>query len=229
MACAVARQKLSAIAEHAGEWCGIPLPVEGLNLIVESRHRLYGQDDILRKVRPEDPEDTGWRLVNNWYSKSRRSEIFIFEEKDGRRTRAELPQDRHFWHDLQTMGCATIWSMDAEAAAMLKLDELIAPHLFQMYFSTGMFLETSKRSGVTYIFRRLRPTVALRPGKSESDGMRILCCLCLHPIGYYEGTWAGAMCPTDDVIAHLLLMRADEPMFWKRANQIMAHRPEAGL
>src|SRR3546814_10910453 len=42
------------------------------------------------------------------------------------------------------------------------------------------------------------------------DEMRWLCALCLHPIGYYENSWAGAMCPTDDVIAHLMLMRRSE-------------------
>lgn len=40
---------------------------------------------------------------------------------------------------------------------------------------------------------------------------------------------AGAMCPTDDVIAHLSLMRGDEKMFWRRCNQHPAYRPEAGL
>jgi hypothetical protein len=69
-----------------------------------------------------------------------------------------------------------------------------------------MFLETSRRSGVSYLFRRLKPTLAIKDG-------RALCALCLHPIGYYEGTWSGAMCPTDDIIAHLMLARGDEAMF----------------
>jgi hypothetical protein len=51
----------------------------------------------------------------------------------------------------------------------------------------------------------------------------------MHPIAYYEGSWAGAMCPTDDVIAHLMLMRGDEPMFWKRSSQHPATSPAAGL
>ena len=91
-----------------------------------------------------------------------------------------------------------------------------------------MFLEKSERSGVTYLFRKLRPTVALRPCR-DGDGMRVLAALCLHPIGYYDGSWAGAMCPTDDVVAHLMLMRGDEVMFWRRSNQHPADRPEAGL
>jgi hypothetical protein len=57
----------------------------------------------------------------------------------------------------------------------------------------------------------------------------VLAALCQHPIGYYEGTWAGSMCPTDDVVAMLMLMRGDEPMFWKRSNQHPPWAPEAGL
>ena len=57
----------------------------------------------------------------------------------------------------------------------------------------------------------------------------MLCAPCLHPIAYYDGSWAGAMCPTDDVIAHLALMRGDEHMFWRRANQHAPWRREAGV
>lgn len=92
---------------------------------------------------------------------------------------------------------------------------------------TGAFIETSPRSGVTYMFRRLRPTLAIKAGP---DGdLRILCGLCLHPIGYYAGTWGGAMCPTDDVIAHLCLMRGDEPKFWANSNQHEANHPACGV
>jgi len=114
---------------------------------------------------------------------------------------------------------------------MGRLAGLLTDHQMCQYFLTGSFLETSKRSRVSYMFRRLRPTVAMTPrGQDASrDVMRCLAVLCLHPIGYYEGTWAGAMTPTDDVIAHLLLMRGDEPGFWRQANQHAPWTPEAGL
>jgi hypothetical protein len=51
----------------------------------------------------------------------------------------------------------------------------------------------------------------------------------MHPIGYYRGTWAGAMAPTDDVIAHLMMMRADEHMYWRRAKQHPAWDPLCGV
>ena len=109
---------------------------------------------------------------------------------------------------------------------------MVSHRQFKHYMMTGMFVERSKRSGVTYLFRRLKPTVALaaRPGLPETGAnMKILCCLCMHPIAYYAESWAGAMVPTDDVIAHLMLMRADERLFWARSNQHPPYRPEAGL
>ena len=121
-----------------------------------------------------------------------------------------------------TLRAAEAWTLETEATALDKLESLIKPHLFEAYVLTGTFLETSKRSGITYVFRRCRPTLAMR-----ND--RLLCALCLHPIGYYKGTFAGSMCPTDEAIAHLTLMRGDEPLFWRRANQHPANRPESGL
>ena len=122
--------------------------------------------------------------------------------------------------------CSLAWGLKQEQNALQTLATLVSHHQMKQYVLTGMFLESSERSKVSYIFRRLRPTVALR---DAGDKMKILCCMCLHPIAYYEGSWAGAMCPTDDVIAHLMLMRGDEHHFWKSANQHPAWKPEAGL
>lgn len=129
---------------------------------------------------------------------------------------------------MATMGCAVAWDLNAEAKALETLQGLVTPHAYRTYLLTGMFLETSPRSRVTYCFRRLRPTVAIGRGK-QPDTTSILCCLCLHPIGFYADTWAGAMCPTDDLLSHLFLMRADEHFFWKKANQISPWRATAGL
>lgn len=76
------------------------------------------------------------------------------------------------------------------------------------------------------VFRKGRPTIAIRQTEEYS---RALCALCLHPIGYYGDTWAGAMCPTDEVIAHLLMMRGSEEKYWANANQHPVDRPAAGV
>lgn len=83
-----------------------------------------------------------------------------------------------------------------------------------------MFSEKGK-SGVMYVIRKNRPTIAI--------GSRVLCALCLHPLGYYEGTWTGSLCPTDEVIAHLLFIRGDEHTFWKKANHIPLYETNSGV
>jgi hypothetical protein len=56
-----------------------------------------------------------------------------------------------------------------------------------------------------------------------------LASLCLHAIGYYDGSFAGVMVPTDCVISHLMLCRADEHLYWRKANQHPAEVPQAGI
>lgn len=75
-------------------------------------------------------------------------------------------------------------------------------------------------------FRRGRPTIVLRQNEEANYA---LCALCLHPIGYYGQTWAGVMCPRDEVIAHLLMMRGSEEKYWANANQHPIHHPAAGV
>lgn len=220
------RELLDIISKSGGEYCGLPTPINGEKLILEPRHPAA---KIYAKYEVKEPDDEGVKLVNVFYSYRHRCDIVIWRESDGKTDWGRIAALNHIKHDFSTMGCSVAWSLESEMKAQKTLGKMLAPHIFKMYLLTGMFPETSKRSGVTYIFRRLRPTVALRPGKTEESSMRILCALCLHPIGYYADTWAGSMCPTDDVMAHLLLMRGDEHMFWKRANQIPPHRPNAGL
>jgi hypothetical protein len=38
-------------------------------------------------------------------------------------------------------------------------------------------------------------------------------------MGRYDGTFAGVMPPTDEVVADLLAMRGDEHFFWRKSNQ----------
>lgn len=203
--------------------------IEGERLVIEPTHRAYSvfmaHNAKVAKVENDDSDQC--RLINTWHCRQRGTDVVVWDEPDGKRTWGQVAACHHLQSDVRTMACSIAWSLAAECKAMEKLQQLIPDHLFRGYFLTGMFIETSKRSGVTYMFRRLKPTVALRPKK---DGeMKILACLCQHPIGYYSDSWSGALCPTDDVISHLLLMRSDEKFYWKRCNQIPASRPEAGL
>lgn len=228
------------------EWCGIPTPLPGKALVLESRHpyanRMAELEAIIDKdygaAGGESPADDGSKIINQWHGRTKAGvtgQILIIERPDGRRTwgiEPDLPiRNRLLLGGLETLDA---WNLDTELTAVELLSDLISPRMFKAYVLTGTFLEHSKRSGLVYLFRRLRPTVVLTASGGhvydEPDrGMRILTCLCLHPLGYYSETMCGAMVPTDDVIAHLLLMRGDEKMFWRRANHHAPGTARSGL
>jgi hypothetical protein len=214
-----------------GDWAGIPMPLDDQQLIIEPTYPKSAQLMAIGKAKVDGDHDDGWRERNRWYSRQRRADIILME-KGGKIEWGQLPAFHHLAYAIQTLGCADAWGIEQESRAIQLLAKMVSHREFRQYMLTGMFLETSSRSGVTYLFRRLKPTVALaaEPGMIDRPRrMRILCCLCMHPIAYYAGSWAGAMVPTDDVIAHLALMRADERLFWSRSNQHPPYRPEAGL
>lgn len=223
----------AAINQHAAnehEWAGAPMPVSGLRLTVEKKYPWQGLNGCGFNLEEDGEPPSNLTLRNSWFSKHHQAVVHIFEE-DGKLQWGMLPANHTVRHAyaLQALGAvATAWSIEAEHRAQEKLLGLVGEWKFKCYTLTGMFLETSKRSGVTYLFRRLRPTLALRPDP-ETDMMRMLCALCLHPIGYYQETFAGVMVPTDCVIAHVTLMRGDESHYWKSSNQHPAWVPEAGL
>lgn len=199
------------------------MPLEGERLVVEPS---YPYAEGLMKIGAPQGRDEQITVRNCFWSSHKRSEIIVYQDKDDRVVCGLVPGVHHLEHDLKTLGCADAWGVEQETTALELLSTLVSKRAFRQYMMTGTFVESSARSGVTYMFRRLKPTVAMH---AVDGSMRVLCCLCLHPIAYYSGSWAGAMCPTDDLIAHLMLMRGDEPMFWRRASQHAAYRPEAGL
>jgi len=246
---------MTRIAESEESWQGLPIPVQGYSMALAPGHPLAPAFDRVfpspessaeKPVKPsEEYEFTCYRedvkpeiIRNHWWSRHRNADIYIIEGEDGfhhlvipaspDRSMARLT----FW--LRGCGVVEAWSLEAEMEARAKLKELISDYHYSMYELTGTFLEHSKRSGLTYMFRKGRPTVVLTSrhgGNSQrkDDNVRVLAVLCLHPVGYYRETWCGAMVPTDDVIAHLVLMRGDEAGLWKKANQHDPASPEAGL
>lgn len=215
-----ARNVLKRMGESAEEWAGLPMPIDGETLTVEPSYRFAPAF----QHEPE-PDEDGVTLRNHFWSTRWRREILVWDEA-GKVRWGPVPGVGHIDQDLRTIGCSVAWGIEQEQRALKLLGTMVKHHTFKMYLLTGMFLETSERSGVSYLFRRLKPTVAL---KAQGEKMKVLCALCMHPIAYYADSWAGAMCPTDDVIAHLAMMRSDEPMFWRRANQHPPHVPQAGL
>lgn len=204
------------------------MPLADQKLVIEPNYP--GGVELAKIGRDEgDPLPDGVTLRNNFWSNRLRAEVYIWNEPDGSVRWNALPVPHGFTMLVQTLGCSEAWGIEQEHRALMLLGTLLPHRHFKQYLLTGMFLETSPRSGLTYLFRKLRPTVVIDARDSGAKASRILCCLCLHPIAYYSDTWAGAMTPTDEVVGHLMLMRGDEPLFWRRANQHPPDRPQAGL
>lgn len=204
------------------------MPLQGQRLIIEPKYPMAKElSEIGNPPVEDDPTIT---VRNTFYCDRWGVMVHVYQQNGGPVKHALTPAFHHLGHDLATLGACEAWGLEQEHNAMQLLGTMIRHHQLKQYLLTGMFLEKSERSGLTYMFRKLKPTVVLdaREGNGR-DSCRILCTLCMHPIAYYEGSWAGAMCPTDDVIAHLALMRGDEHMLWRRSNQHPPHRPEAGL
>lgn len=116
----------------------------------------------------------------------------------------------------------------AERKAQRRLSQALTKTQREQYLLNDAVLERG-RSGVIYMVRKNRPTVAFREDSEAEGGARALCALCLHPWAYYKGSWAGAMPPSDEVLAHLLYIRSNEHYFWRKANQIPLHEPASGI
>lgn len=217
------RNKLREVAASKEEWAGVPMPLDGEELVIEPTYPFAGLSQF--GAEPVDGTHPNARIRNRFPSSRKGRDVIVWED-DGKIIWGTESHVNHGPMELRTLGCADAWGIEQESNAVHLLASVVSHRQFKQYMLTGMFLEASKRSGVFYLFRRLRPTLAITTRDGTS---KILCALCMHPIGYYAGSWAGAMCPTDDVIAHLMLMRGDEPMLWRRANQHPAYRPEAGL
>jgi len=209
------------------------MPLEGHRLVIEPKFpRAKELSDLLiskeqrAREAATDKENEGYKVRNRFWSFHRNRWVMIYETPDGKIEWGLTKGTHPIARLIETLDCSFAWGIEQEARAVQTLGTLLRHHSFKAYMLTGMFMEKSKRSGLTYLFRRLRPTVVL---DTSRDDIRVRCCLCLHPIGYYEDTWAGAMTPTDDVIAALMLMRGDEPMLWRTSNQHPSWVPEAGI
>lgn len=224
------------LSEDLGEWQGIPVPLgDDMPLVVQRDHPMYNFYRQAESVVVESDKDDDEKIVNHWFSRQRQCDVYVVD-RGGRRSAVTIPisPDRSmerltYW--ITTMGACDAWDLDAEYRAQDTLRAMLSERQWMHYEMTGSFFETSPRSKLTYIFRRLRPTLALSPRnkRPDDDHMRCVAVLCLHPIGYYANSWAGCMVPSDDVIAHLSWVRGDEAGFWKHANQHVASSAQAGL
>ena len=239
------RKITGVLAKDRRQYAGMPMPIPEAALCVAKAmpffERLNGKTlgDHGGGGDGEPKDDTGDRLtfVNSWFKRDEQRRVYVMHnEATGKRESGWLNEGpiHRVEQAVKCMGVAGTMDIEAERRAMQTLRGLLKPHMFEYYEMLGYFIETSKRSGVTYMFRRLKTTVAFRVREVEGQpgvggAWRYLASLCLHPIAYYESLPIGAMVPTDDVIAHLVMMRSDEVMFWRKANQHDAFAPGAML
>ncbi len=122
-------------------------------------------------------------------------------------------------------------SVEAEMKARESLKSKISEPQWRCYVLNDCFLERSERSDIHYLFRKGYPTIALSFHGEDAQqlGGRALAALCLHPMGFFQYTHAGLMTPTDEVICHLLLMRADERKFWAKSGQWAVTDTRSGI
>lgn len=227
------RAKINEIAEERGEWAGYPMPVEHCELTIEPRHPLKSLEGAtLSKETAQPATEVDYEVINQWPDYNRGRDVYVLRIKStGKSQCAVIPKHEATGRArfiMDTLAASQAWSAEAEFTAISRLKTLIKPSAFRYYLLTGTFLETSQRSRVIYLFRKCRPTIAFKACLGHDD-TKLLCALCLHPIGYYKGTYAGSLVPTDDVIAHITMMRGDEKKFWGKCNQHDCRAAEAGV
>lgn len=220
------RNGIARMAEDRGEWAGIPMPLSDLPMTIEPSYpKAAALSAIGRAPEPEPGVDAkpDPHIRNVFFSARRRANVIVYDGEKGARCFVDMqPAQSQVALILNTLAAADAWGINQERNAVDTLGEMLRHRQFKQYLLTGSFMEQSPRSGLHYVFRRLRPTIVITTHRDNTP--RVMCTLCLHPIGYYENSWAGVMTPTDEVVAHLTLMRHDEHLFWRRANQ---HHPIA--
>lgn len=190
---------------------------------------------------PKEPAEEEWEFYREWLStvewKGRRRTVKIEKNKVTGKFRSSITPYKVYRERLQFYLATgffreTCGVLEAELKACERLMEALTPHQKHQYVFQDCVVEHG-RSGVLYLIRKNRPTLAIRDtGKVEGDtrnGGEVLCAMCYHPLAYYTNTWAGALPPSDEVLAHLLMIRADEHLFWKRCNQHPIHDIRSGV
>ena len=211
------------LAVSRGHYFGYPVPDDECPLVTAPNFPLNFNGLLLNDKEEDETEyvDDALGLLGVKYHKTIETmdnTYSVVRKPNGHVKMFRFPKVNYMERlnmQLYTLGASRCWDWDAELRAMDKLSGMVTEHAMKYYLLTGSMLESSPRSNIMYFLRRCRPTIAL---SSWNGRTRPLTSLCIHPVGYYQGSFAGAMVPTDDIIAHLLLIRGDEHTLWKKSN-----------
>jgi len=229
---------MNKIAEEHGVETGIPMPhvVEGgptehplvlakgaplawlraVNESTEAAQRMAMRDVAVRN---------SWEKLGDYtviVVNTDEGPMSVMETHSGGRLRKLIDQIG-LRHDIASM------TAEAELKAVELLKTKVTDNQYTQYVLNGAFIERSKRSDIVYLFRKGLPTLALSWHGKDNEGGKCIAALCTHPMGYYGFSHVGVMCPTDEVIAALLMMRGDEHRFWKNSGQWCASDPRSGI
>ena len=215
-----------------------PGVVDGVEDDIQSRNFHFGAmsvrfwDTFLAKWKRLKATEPIWLFINCWTPKPDVM-VLVYREVV---SKEYLHFILHRWdrsYELLMRTDKVVWktaSSRAEKKARKELQSRLSRGQKHQLTLTNSFVEIGK-SGVRYLIRAGRPTVAYREWKVERgvEATQFLAAMCLHPLGYYRRTYAGCMVPSDEMIAHLLLIRTGEHGFWRRANQHGLEDAAAGL
>jgi hypothetical protein len=233
---------INQIAEDHGFLSGVPIPVitseEPVDLVMAAGvplAEIFHMSQELRRARQatemaEELTLQNLHVRNSWHVLGDQT-VCVVDTADGpmafprwdagMRLRKLIRGHDVRFHARQTAA--------AEFKALDSLKARVNESQFNSYVLSGLLPERSKRSDIWYFFRKGFPTLAVSFHGPNGGQGKVLAALCLHPMGYYQGTHVGLMTPTDEVIAHLLLMRADEHGFWKKSGQWRAEDTRSGI
>jgi hypothetical protein len=241
-------ERLNAVAESHGCEYGIPIPAGGemetnhlvmahgvpLGHIIAGNQYLRQQEQQRQRLQAT-PREAAQELIasglvvrNSWSIVGDRT-ISVIDTPEGPMCWPSYHAVARFSKMMRTacMRMESHLSAEAELKAMESLKAKVNPAQWRCYVLNGCFFERSERSDIHYIFRKGLPTIAMSyHGYPEG---RALAALCLHPMGFFQYTHAGLMTPTDEVICHLLLMRADERKFWAKSGQWSVTDTRSGI
>jgi hypothetical protein len=179
-------------------------------------------EKFMAKVFPAlQKEETKWYYVNTWRPKKNLM-VIVYKTDNGEYFHFPFPNWADPWVLLlrSTSVRLKTSSSRAEKKARKELVAKLSREQKRQLTLTGSFVEIG-RSGVHYLIRFNRPTIAYRQKKAR-NGMKsttFLASMCMHPLGYYYRTYVGCLAPSDEMLSHLLLIRTDEVSFWRDANQ----------
>lgn len=234
-------ETLDSIMQRQGIHCGMPLgifeqhittsfkPLAAMLAVMNPKTK---EEEALEQV--VDEAGVSWKIHRTWET-SRQwkgwfgTVVVLRNNETGKFQKVFLPRNK--WLErynllANTLVCRARYTMPAaEVQAQRRLFEALSKEQRETYIVTDAVVEKG-RSGLRYLIRKNRPTLAVR---EIAEVGRVLCALCLHPAAYYTETWAGVMPPSDEVLAHLLMIRGDEHFYWRQANQIPPGEETSGI